>query len=260
MTKTNEKLRTSQEQDEFLDREIDLAPEKQDNPALQTLFSQEFLHMSDKDAAEVAKKVSELVRGTVTKEVESQFSKFVEFMEERDKESRKFYSDQVKWLEEQVSKGNKLKKTGSDADKIKAKTIELNKRAREEAVAESVNAILKFQERVASAPSKTIIGMGKEIRTPQGRKVIPDVFTKIVGNKAYHYAFPPNKAVTYPDFIIDEYITKKEMGEKFGQLDAKLKEFPDFKEVIKVDPSVDPSRVSGAIEQGQQIVNTKKGI
>lgn len=259
MTDKNKNQRTPQEQDEFLSREIDTAPEKQDNPALKTMFSQEFLHMNDTEAAEVAKKVSELVRGTVTKEVESQFSKFVEYLEERDAESKKFYADQVKWLEEQVTKGNKLKKTGAEADKVKARTAAINKQAREEAMAEAATAILDFQERVAKAPPKTIIGMGVELRTPQGRRVVPDVFTKIVGNRAYHYVFPPNKAVTYPDFIVDEYIAKKEMGVKFGQLDSKLREFPEFKEVTKIDPSLDPRLIQGTIEQGQQIVNSKGG-
>jgi len=46
---------------------------------------------------------------------------------------------------------------------------------------------------------------------------------------------------------------------KWGLVGIPKDKLPKFKEVMKIDPSLDPKLIQGTIEQGQQIVNSKGG-
>jgi hypothetical protein len=246
-----DKDKSVEAQQEILNHTIDGKP---DSPAVQVLMSDEFLKMSDVDAAQVGKALREIVRGEMDDKMEIMFHKFLEYVDKRDKERDKFEEDRLKWFQQKIDEANKLKVSGSAKDTLDAKSAEMAKRVREKVTAESATAILEFKKKVSDAPKILYASSGKPMRTRRGIRYEPEVYKRVVGNRSFSWVFPINKPVMVPDFILKELLARKEKETDFERLDTQLKKMDQWEEAVKIDSAIDPMKADDAINLGQSFM------
>jgi hypothetical protein len=238
-------------QQEVLNSTIDNKP---DSPALQALMSDKFLKMSDVEAAQVGKALREVVRGELDDQMGAMFNKFLEYVDKRDKERDKYEEDRLKWFQQKLDESSKLKVSGSAKDILDAKTSKMMKRVKEKVAAESATAILEFKKKVADSPKILYASSGKPVRTRRGIRYEPEVYKVVVGNRSFSWVFPINKPILVPDFILKEFIARKEKETEFEKLDTQLKKMEQWDNAVSVDPSIDWKKADDAVNLGQSLV------
>ena len=229
------------EQAEILSKEVHPLGSNE-HPAIQDMAKSEFLSAKDTDAALIAKAVLELVKGELSQEDEERFRRYQEYADKRDAEARKFEEDRMKWWESQVKKLESHKKTGFDKDKVIAKAQDMDRTAREEVRAESADAWIKFQQKLASAPKVRIISSGVPIRTSSGTRIFPEVLRKIVGTRKWELQLPIDEEIELPDFIANERASRSKEKRVLDKLPEQLAKMDDYSKVIAVAPEVNPDR------------------
>ena len=240
-----------------------------EHPAVQALLADEFSKADDLEAARIARAVYKLIAPEMDKKAEvvfdERFAKYMAWAEAREKERQKDDDDRMKWMEEQITKADKLRATSEyDKAKIAVKTQEMFANAKAEAIAEAADAKLKFAEKCARAPKVQITSYGRPIRTRNGIQYVPEVIKMIIGTQAVGFALKVGEPTEVPDFIATEYANRRREATRLNTLNTDLSadNMKRFEDVAAKHPEIDP-RGNINIMSGEEILKlaeANKGV
>ena len=175
------KIDISNEQ-ETLNRTIDTTGNDPD-PAVNALMSDDFIKMSNLDAAQIALALQQIIRDqnsllTMAKENSEEIIRLKERQEKIDKEAEARFNAQRGEIADILNRAEKLKAKGDKKDRLIAKGVKQYQIAVQNARASKTVDRLAFERKLAAEPQEYVVAHGRLITTIEGgqqvAKILPE--------------------------------------------------------------------------------------
>lgn len=225
-----------------------------DDPVVRDLKSEKFATMPDSQALDIALALQQIARGQQSllanqDKMADELQKLRAKMAKYDEDAAKYAKNQEKFVQDVLDRAEKLKKAGTDKDKLIAKGSNEFSRAMAEARAKAAADRLKFEEELRTMPKVEVTSPGviEIIAGPNGA-LIPTLFNETVRIKHRVWTLEPQVPTMVPIVVANE-LKRRAKSARMGaelraamdghlqtnEMDAKIKEIHHkYGETVKV--------------------------
>jgi len=220
---------TSLEQ-ETLSRTIDTAG-NDPNPAINALMNEEFIQMSNLDAAQIALVLQQIVRGqnsllAMAQQNTDEIVRLKERQEKIDKETEARFTTQRGEIADVLNRSIKLTAKGTEKDKIIAKGVKQYQMAVQNARASKTVGRLAFEKKLAAEPQEYVVAHGKLITIiengQQTSKILPEEIR--IKHKVWYLqpGVPTKVPASVAANLRDRYASQEETNKLKGMLSKQM--------------------------------------
>jgi hypothetical protein len=220
--------------------------------AVRTVMSEEFLTMPDLEAVNVGLALQEIIRGQ--RAIGDDVAKLKAQMDKYDKDAAKFNENQEKFRAEVMDKASKLKATGAKKDKYIAEgTIEYQKLIQK---AKAINATDKarFEEAMRTQPKVKYTSPGRwESGSVSGGAPQNVIVPEEVRIKHMRWVLPVGREVEIPTSVMEVLNNRRKTEMENQERQEALSKLMDNDELTKKNTEISNKYKTNAVKPFQPI-------